>query len=445
MTVKVFLRRTDRPPHATPALVIPIDCRHPALIRRRESGVAIAEARGKTILGDRSWHGVRQAALPGFTIPTQLEDVDPADVVAPLRPPVGYERRARMRLVTILVLILASLGLPSTARAAEPAGEITVAGYASYYQDNFTKAVIAPFVQKYPNVHVTYFPQRTSAERLGTLRSQKDSPQIDVAIMDVIVARPGIAEGLFAALPPDKVPSLAQIDPHAKVAGAFGPALTFDSLALVYNTEAFPEAPTSWRALWDPRAARKVLINAPPNIQGIALTIILTKMEGGDYQKSIDPGMALLKTLAPAVQSWQATPDVYTLVTNGTAAIGIGWNAFSQLYKSQSAGKMGVVIPREGTVPQMDTINLVAGSKNSDSALLFIDYALSAEAQAALVKILHFAPVNPHAIVSPEDAAMTAATPEQRAAVIDVDWAVISDQRDRWLERWRREIIAGSR
>jgi putative spermidine/putrescine transport system substrate-binding protein len=106
---------------------------------------------------------------------------------------------------------------------------------------------------------------------------------------------------------------------------------------------------------------------------------------------------------------------------------------------------MGVVIPREGTVPQMDTINLVAGSKNRDAALLFIDYALGAEAQAALVKILHFAPVNPHATVSPEDAAMTAATPEQRAAMIDVDWGVISEQRDRWLERWRREIIAGSR
>jgi hypothetical protein len=29
--------------------------------------------------------------------------------------------------------------------------------------------------------------------------------------------------------------------------------------------------------------------------------------------------------------------------------------------------------------------------------------------------------------------------------MIDVDWAFISDVRDRWLERWRREIIAGGR
>jgi putative spermidine/putrescine transport system substrate-binding protein len=354
-----------------------------------------------------------------------------------------------MRLASLVVASAALLCLAPAgaawAQAAQPSGEITLAAYASYYQDNFTKGVIEPFMQRHPAVKVTYFPQRTSAERLGTLRAQKDSPQIDVAIMDVIVARPAIAEGLFTALPPDKVPALAELDPRAKVAGEFGPALTFDSLALVFNREAFPDAPTSWRALWDPRAARKVVINAPPNIQGIALTIVATRMEGGDYMKSIDPGMTLLKTLAPSVQSWQASPDIYTLVTNGTAVLGVGWNAFSQLYKVQSAGKMDVVIPREGTVPQMDTINLVAGSKNQAAALAFIDYALGAEAQAALVKILHFAPVNPRAVVSPEDAAVTAATPEQRAAMIGVDWGFIADSRDRWLERWRREIIAAGR
>jgi putative spermidine/putrescine transport system substrate-binding protein len=129
-------------------------------------------------------------------------------------------------------------------------------------------------------------------------------------------------------------------------------------------------------------------------------------------------------------------------VTNGTASIGIGWNAFAQLYKAQSAGKMGVSLPKEGTVPQVDTINLVAGTKNPEAALLFIDYALGPEAQAALCRVMHFAPVNPKAPVAAEDAAITAATPTQRAAMIDVDWAFITDVRDRWLERWRREIIA---
>ena len=271
-------------------------------------------------------------------------------------------------LVRVAVCLVAATVSGSVA-SAEPSGEITLAAYASYYQDNFTRAVVTPFMQKYPAVHVTFFAQRTSAERLGTLRAQKESPQIDIAIMDVAVARAAVAEGLFAPLLLAKVPNLADIVPNARVGGEFGPALTFDSLALVYNTEAFPDQPTSWRTLWDPRAARKVVINAPPNIQGIALTMIATRMEGGDYKQSIDPGIALLKTLAPAVQSWQASPDIYTLVTNGTASIGIGWNAFAQLYKAQSAGKMGVSLPKEGTVPQMDTINLVAGAKNPEAAL----------------------------------------------------------------------------
>ncbi len=337
------------------------------------------------------------------------------------------------------VAVLATI--PGVALA-QVSGEITVAAYASYYQDNFTKAIVEPFKRKFPEIKVHYFAQFSSAERLGTLRAQKDDPQIDVAIMDVSVARVGNAEGLFAKLDPKKVPSLRELVPAAIVAGEFGPALTFDSFALIYNTARFPVPPTSWKSMWDPRAAKEVVINAPPNIQGLALTIIATKIQGGDYTKSIDPGIALLKSLAPAVQSWSPSPDAYTLVTNGTAVLGTGWNSFSQLRKQQSDGKMGVVIPSEGTVPQIDTINLVAGSKNASAAQVFINYALGAEAQAAMVKALHFTPANAKAVVSPEDLALTAAG--MKADILPVDWGYIANARDQWLERWRREVIAGS-
>ncbi|QRM33059.1 ABC transporter substrate-binding protein [Microvirga sp. VF16] len=327
----------------------------------------------------------------------------------------------------------------ASAQSDQPSGEITLAAYASYYQDNFTKAVVEPFMRQFPNITVNYFAQRSSAERLGTLRAQKGDPQIDVAIMDVSVARAGNFEGLFAPIDPAKVPNLAELSPNAKVAGDYGPALTFDSLALIYNRDQFNEPPKSWRAMWDARAKRKVVINAPPNIQGLALTIIATKMEGGDYKKSIEPGLALLTTLAPDVQSWSPSPDAYTLVTNGTAALGTGWNSFSQLYRLQSGGKMGVVIPMEGTVQQIDTINLVAGAKNSAAAQVFINYALSSEAQAALMKILHFSPANSKTSGAPEDAALTAPP----SAAIDADWGYVAEVRDRWLERWRREVIGG--
>ena len=53
--------------------------------------------------------------------------------------------------------------------------------------------------------------------------------------------------------------------------------------------------------------------------------------------------------------------------------------------------------------------------------------------------------MNPKAPISAEDAAVTAATPEQQKLTLDVDWGYITEVRDRWNERWRREIIAGGR
>ena len=35
---------------------------------------------------------------------------------------------------------------------------------------------------------------------------------------------------------------------------------------------------------------------APPNIQGIALTLLVNKLAGGDYKVSIDPAIAKLKS-----------------------------------------------------------------------------------------------------------------------------------------------------
>jgi len=68
--------------------------------------------------------------------------------------------------------------------------------------DNYTKAVVELFMKKFPNVKVTYYPFPNSAQMLGALRAQKGSPQLDVALMDVSIAKIGTDEDLFAPLDP---------------------------------------------------------------------------------------------------------------------------------------------------------------------------------------------------------------------------------------------------
>jgi putative spermidine/putrescine transport system substrate-binding protein len=336
---------------------------------------------------------------------------------------------------------LALLGLALPAQAA-PQGEITLVAYAGIFQDRYTKAVVEPFQKRFPAVKVNYFPGGSSAAMLGTVRAQKASPQTDVVIMDVSVQKVANDEGLYAPLDPAQVPSLAELFDQAKVApNNLGPAVTFDHMTLIYGTEAVKPPPTGFKNLFDAANKGGIAFAAAPDIIGLGTMILLNNAEGGNYKESVDKGIARLKLLAPSVQTWDPQPDNYTLIINGTARMGVAWNARSQFYSDQSGGKLGVVLPEEGSVFQINTINLVAGSKNPEAALAFINYALSAEAQKSFTEAMFYAPVNKTAQVAPAALARTAASPESMKKMVPVDWAYVATQRDKWNERWRREVL----
>ncbi len=122
-----------------------------------------------------------------------------------------------------------------------------------------------------------------------------------------------------------------------------------------------------------------------PDIVGIGTTIIFDHMNGGtDFIKNIDAGIKAMEEVAPNVQTWEPKPDVYATVVNGQVALGVGWNARSQVYADGSKGKMKVVLPKEGTILQINTLNLVKGGPSSAAARKFVDYALSPEAKQPL-------------------------------------------------------------
>ncbi|MCC7281234.1 MAG: hypothetical protein IT556_02550, partial [Acetobacteraceae bacterium] len=53
-------------------------------------------------------------------------------------------------------LAAGSLAAPAIAQGA--AGEITLVAYSGIFQDNYTAAVVNPFMQRFPSIKVNYFP-----------------------------------------------------------------------------------------------------------------------------------------------------------------------------------------------------------------------------------------------------------------------------------------------
>ncbi|AXG81425.1 ABC transporter substrate-binding protein [Streptomyces paludis] len=359
-----------------------------------------------------------------------------------------------LRPVLTATAVLASTALLATAcssSATSPAGSsgdaggrqtVTFMGFYGTFQDAFTKTVIKPFEKANPDIKVTYVPIQNSAEVLAKLRASSKRPVADVALMDSSVAPTANKEKLFAPIDAAKVPNVENLVDSAKSKDGYGPAVTFDSLSILYNSKNVKKAPTSWNDLWDAEYQGKLAMPIA-DTRGVALIVALEKILGADYQKDIDPAIDKLKTLSPAVETWQPTPDVYTAIQSGDADVAVGWNARGQYYKDSSKGVVQPVLPKEGTVTQVNTINLVNNSQHTAAAQKFIDYAIGAEAQKAFDDEAFYAPVNKDVQLAAATKERTQASEEQQKNQIPVDWSWMTSRYTAWVDRIKQEVIGG--
>lgn len=340
---------------------------------------------------------------------------------------------------------LGALSAPFIGRArAQTATTITLVGYPVLFQERYTKTVIEPFMAENPDVKVTYFAQPTSAQMLGTLRAQKAAPQSDVVILDLAVSKAGTDEGIFAKLDEAEIPNIKDLYPNARMPGLAGVVVTFDNLELIYNSDLVKTKPDSWLALADKAYAGKVIVPAMPDIIGLGLTVLLDKIAGGtDPMHNLDKGIAEMGKIAPNVQTWDPRPEVYAPIVSGQAAIGVGWNARAQLNQDLSSGKLQPVLPKEGSLFQANTINLVAGTANQAAAKRFINYALGPKAQKAFTESMFYAPSNAKAQIS--EAAISRTAVRSMNKMVLIDWVEIAKIRDSVNEQWRRKVIPLSR
>ena len=337
---------------------------------------------------------------------------------------------------SIAVLSVAACGGPPQQEDSETSGTVTLLGYSAVVQDNYQKAVIEPFQEKYPDIDVEYVPGDNAAKMLGTLRSEKDNPRTDVVIMDTSVAETGVAEGLFDELTSEKVPNVDNVVEQGKTKGGY--AATFDSYVMLYNKEKVDNDPSSWKALWE-APNQSVALDAAPDIQGISLQRIVSEMQGKDYKTDSKAAVKELSELAPKVSSWAPSPSSYQAITDGGVTYATGWNARAQLFSNESPDTLGVVTPDEGTVFQINTVNMTKNSKHKKATQTFIDYALSTDAQKAFSEQMYYAPTVKDVELN-EDASKRVVQPDSDA-LLEMDWSWIAEHRDSWTEDWTREAI----
>jgi putative spermidine/putrescine transport system substrate-binding protein len=321
---------------------------------------------------------------------------------------------------------------------------VTLMAYSGLFQERYMKAVVEPFMKANPDIKVEYFPLPNSAQMLGSLRAQKAAPQADIVIMDVSVSKAATDENLFLKIDEKNVPAVAELYPTARIPDVAGVAVTFDNLVLIYNSDFIKEAPKSWFELADKKYAGKVTFNGMPDIQGLSLVLILDKARGGtNYLTNVDKGIAAMGEIAPNILTWEPKPEPYPVIIAGQAHLGAAWNARAQVHADLSNGKLKATLPAEGSVFQINTINLVANRPDKEAAAKFVDYAIGTTAQKAFTEEMFYAPVNAKAQIA--DSAIDRTAVKSMDKVVALDWIALAKARDGIMEQWRRRVLPLSR
>jgi putative spermidine/putrescine transport system substrate-binding protein len=327
------------------------------------------------------------------------------------------------------------------AQDADVTGTVNVIGFSGVFAENYETFIIAAFEEQYPGIDVVYQPSRNSAETLALLTLQKGDPTVDVALIDVAVGIRAAQEGLTAALDPNVVTNLTETPDWARIEGDRSIAFSQDNLAILYNTNTVTEPPTSWNDLKDPKYAGRIAARLA-DTRGVILIPILNKMAGADYKETIDPAIAAMNEFAPNVLTWDPAPDCYAVVQSGEVDLSICWNGRAQYLHDTQDGVIGIAAPVEGSIGQTNTINLIEGSKNAEAAQLFINYALSAEAQATFAEKSFYGPVNSTVELTDEVAQRIYGSKEAQDAQMTLDWPFIATVYSDWIQRINREVIA---
>ena len=277
-----------------------------------------------------------------------------------------------------------------------------------------------------------------SGETLAQIAAEKANPKLDVWFGGTGDPHLQAAEqDLTAAY---KSPLLAELQPwarkQAEQSGFRTVGIYLGLLGFGYNTELLAKKkvppPACWKDLQKPEYAGDVQM-ANPNASGTAYTAIATLVQlFGE-----DEAFRLLKGMHRNISNYprQGVGPIKA-TARGENLIAVAF-IHDVVTEAQAGFPVKSVAPCEGTGYEIGSLSIVKGARNLDTARKFVDWALTAKAQALGAQNKQFQiPSNVGAPLSPLAPKLT------EVKLIDYDFAKYGHaaERRRLLERWDREV-----
>ncbi|MFQ5958694.1 MAG: PotD/PotF family extracellular solute-binding protein [Alphaproteobacteria bacterium] len=329
-------------------------------------------------------------------------------------------------------------------RPARAARTIKIGTYGGYFQDSFDNHIYPDFV-KAAGIEVESVSEPTGEAwvvQLETAAKAGIAPA-DVSMMAQVGMLRGQGTRLWAELDLDRIPNHKYLEPHFIHRYADGAVDGIGAVAwyitLVTNTETYPEAPTSWAELWNPRNKDSIGLLALAS-NSFLLEITATTFFGGKEVLGTKEGIVKvldkLKEAKPNVKLWYRDEGQFQQALQaGEIPMGQYYHDVTGLAAADGF-PVRSTFPKEGGVLDFGSWAVSRASQRMEEAHVFIDYMCQPAIQAQLSRKVGTAPTVPrkHTDLSDEEFAAVSSEippiiPEYRIYLEWGDWVV-----DKWTE-----------
>lgn len=337
------------------------------------------------------------------------------------------------------------MAAPAIVRAAE---SLKVGVYGGYFKDSFDKHVFPEFT-KATGIAVESVAEPTGEAWLVQLEQAARANQApaDVSMIAQVAMLKGMGSKLWTPLDLAKIPNAAAVLPHlvntypdGKVAG-LGAVSWY--VTLVSNTKTFPQAPTSWAELWDPKHKDQLGLMALVS-NSFLLEVTATTFFGGTKHLDTEAGQLdcfkKLSELKPNVKLW------YRDEAQFEAALKAGEVPMGQYYHDVTGLAVADGHPVRSTFPKEGGINdsgswaVSRASKKAEAAHVFINYMCQPQVQALLSRKVGTAPTIDRKATDLTDAEFAGVSSDIAPIVPRYD---LQQTKADWLNQKWTELIVG--
>ena len=293
---------------------------------------------------------------------------------------------------------IGALSMPSILRAQDRSLKVGV--YGGYFKDSFDANIFPDFTSA-TGIAVESIAEPTGEAWLVQLEQAAKAgvAPANVSMMSQVAMLKGQSTDLWAPIDTSKIRNYDDLlgqfvnkYPDGRVAG-IGAVAWY--ITLVTNTDAYPEAPDSWAALWDPANADKLGLLALVS-NSFLLEVTAKTYLGGtaalDTEEGLNKAFEKLAEVKPNVRLWYRDEAQFEqALKSGEIPMGQYYHDVTGL-AAADGNPVRSTFPKEGGIQDSGCWALSRASDKVEEAHVFIDYMSQPEIQATLSRKVGTAP-----------------------------------------------------